>query len=147
MPLPERRMPTKLIEHARNLGPSPTLSDASAVRCRGESLSEPIYWLSRQWAVTEYGIEARDGTYHIANERLWENEAEYPWVQHMDKKDWVDIADFAEALRVAPRLLSPKGRHDAHSPHRPRRARHRMVSQMVDAHRVAVEPIHRNPCP
>lgn len=140
-------MPTKLIEHARNLGPSPTLSDASAVRCRGELLSEPIYWLSRQWAVTEYGIEARDGTYHIANERLWENEAEYPWVQHMDKKDWVDIADFAEALRVAPRLLSPKGRHDAHSPHRPRRARHRMVSQMVDAHRVAVEPIHRNPCP
>jgi len=28
----------------------------------------------------------------------------------MDKKDWVDIADFAEALRVARRLLSPKGK-------------------------------------
>lgn len=53
-------------------------------------------------------IRHRSSQWHVS--RLWENEAEYPWVQHMDKKDWVDIVDFAEALRVAPRLLSPKGK-------------------------------------
>lgn len=98
-------------------------------------------------AATEYGIEARDGTYHIANERLWENEAEYPWVQHMDKKDWVDIADSAAgSLRCAsPALAQGEGMMLTHPIALAALAT--AWSQMVDAHRVAVEPIHRNPCP
>lgn len=34
------------------------------VENQAENLDE-IWWQGRQWAVTAYGIEARDGTYHI----------------------------------------------------------------------------------
>ena len=39
-----------------------------AVANRGEPLSE-IWWQGRQWTVTSYGLEARDGRYHIEGHR------------------------------------------------------------------------------
>jgi hypothetical protein len=29
------------------------------------NLNQPVYWRGRQWAVTDYGIEALSGLYHI----------------------------------------------------------------------------------
>ena len=71
---------------------------APPVEVRGETLSEPVYWVGRQWAVTEFGLEARDGTYCIAKDRLWENEGRYNWYVHMCNKVWVNHGDFAQAL-------------------------------------------------
>lgn len=50
--------------------------------------------------LTRYGIEARDGCSFIARDRLWE-ENSHGWVMHLAGKVWVDLEDFAEALRVA----------------------------------------------
>ena len=50
-------------------------------------------------------VECRDGFYCIEISRIWEDEFNsqlYGWVEHMAcTKDWVDIADFVEALRLA----------------------------------------------
>lgn len=79
--------------------------DTTPVKIRGEPLHETL-WQGRQWAVTEYGIEARDGTYPIKAERLSETR-EYmgqqllDWPLHMAEKDWVDIHDFCTAFLVA----------------------------------------------
>jgi hypothetical protein len=70
-------------------------------RVRGEQLSEPIHYSGRQWAVTSYGVEARDGTYVIESSRLWEEDAEYGWIMHMAKKEWVDLEDFIVVLSLA----------------------------------------------
>jgi hypothetical protein len=64
-------------------------------------VSKPIFWTGRQWAVTGHGIEARDGTYTIAKNRVWEESDGYGWVDHMSEKEWVDMADFKEALEIA----------------------------------------------
>ncbi len=53
-----------------------------AVPCLGEPL-HPILWHGRQWAVTTFGIEARDGTYAISKDRL---DDPY-WPTHMAEKD------------------------------------------------------------
>ena len=75
------------------LGPVPH------VHVRGEALSEPIHWLGKQWAVTSFGLERRDGTYAIAKERLWENEGVHGWYAHMaTTKDGIDLPDFAQCL-------------------------------------------------
>jgi hypothetical protein len=66
----------------------------------GNRLSK-IYWQGRQWAATKYGVECRDGSYAIERTRLWEEEDQYGWILHMAEKDWVELEDFAEALRVA----------------------------------------------
>src|SRR5437016_12837703 len=56
--------------------------------------------LERQPA-TAYGVEARDGRYQIQRARLWKDDLTWSWVQHMAEKEWVDIDDFTEALRIA----------------------------------------------
>jgi hypothetical protein len=71
------------------------------VRVRGEAFSGPALWIGRQWAVTSYGVEARDGTYAIEKERLWEEMTTWPWEKHMVMKDWVDIEDFRHAMAWA----------------------------------------------
>jgi hypothetical protein len=43
--------------------------DKSPVAVRAEPLSE-VWWQGRQWAVTAYGIERRDGAYVIEARRL-----------------------------------------------------------------------------
>lgn len=70
------------------------------VRVRGEAL-HPILWQGEQWAVTEYGIECRNGTYAIAAHRLLEirwGTTQYDWPLHMREKPWVDMADFQRAF-------------------------------------------------
>jgi hypothetical protein len=64
-------------------------------------LSQPVIWQGRQWAVTSYGVECLTNSYHIAASRLWEDEKQYGWVRQMAPKIWVDLCDFAEALRIA----------------------------------------------
>ncbi len=79
----------------------PAYTSSTEVRVRGERLHRPIYWQGRQWAVTRFGVEARDGTYVIASHRVWEEEDGYGWVDAMAEKEWVDLPDFVEALRLA----------------------------------------------
>jgi hypothetical protein len=69
------------------------------------ALSEPIFWTGCQWAVTSYGLEARDGTYAIEKERL----LELDWESHMFEKEWVDFLDFAVALAMARMRFFPHG--------------------------------------
>ena len=63
--------------------------------------ARPITWTGTQWAVTAFGLEARDGTYAIEKSRLWEDEEMGGWFLHMSEKRWVDLRDFAHALAVA----------------------------------------------
>ncbi len=71
------------------------------VRVRGEALSRPVYWTGRQWAVTAYGIERRDGLYAIEKARLWEDHGVWGWEKHIAEKEWADVSDFLAALAVA----------------------------------------------
>jgi len=76
--------------------------DASEVKCRAESLDE-IWWQGRQWAVTTFGLEKRDGTYAIEANRLTKGleDDDSTWVQHMGGKSWIDLEDFTTALFIA----------------------------------------------
>ena len=83
----------------------PILAHANTVRCRSEPLDE-IWWQGRQWAVTRFGIECRDGTYVIAANRLYERNYHegtlaWCWLLHMAEKNWIDIHDFCTAFTVA----------------------------------------------
>lgn len=72
------------------------------VHCRGEGL-HPVLWQGEQWAVTEYGIECRDGTYAIDASRLLKKRIgtnQYDWPLHMAEKVWVDLDDFQRAFAV-----------------------------------------------
>ena len=84
----------------------PNLPD---VRCRGEALGSPIYWLGMQWAVTVDGIERRDGLYVIERDRIHETTNGYGWEDHIFAKGWADMADFRAALAFARRKW-PKAR-------------------------------------
>lgn len=90
-----------LNERARQTTEPPAYESTTEVRVTGEPLAEPVYWRGKQWAVTSYGIEARDGKYPIAGNRVWEETQGHGWIEHMSEKGWVDIHDFAEALRIA----------------------------------------------
>lgn len=92
-----------LAAYARLLDAPPQYECRNRVHVRGDRLSRPVLWRGRQWAVTKYGVECRDGTYCIDADRLDENEQTHPWVRHMAAKEWVDLPDFAEALRIARR--------------------------------------------
>jgi hypothetical protein len=89
------------------------------VHCRGEELGE-MWWQGRQWAVTEHGIECRDGSYCITKDRLAETLplSDVPeWPAHMAEKIWADIPDFCTAYLVALSLhgcrIEPKFLHRA----------------------------------
>jgi hypothetical protein len=83
--------------------PAYECDDSVQIHPMGEPLTKPIHWQGRQWAVTAYGIEKRDGTYVIEADRY--EDTLCGWVNHMAvTKDWVDLDDFAEALRIARRL-------------------------------------------
>lgn len=82
---------------------APILHDAGEVKSRAEPLHD-IWWQGRQWAVTSYGIEARDGRYVIEKARLTEGlkpPNPYSWVRHVGQKTWVDLTDFSTAFFVA----------------------------------------------
>ena len=90
-----------LNERALQTAEPPAYESKTEVRVTGEALAHPVHWTGKQWAVTAHGIEARDGRYSIAGQRAWEETLGHGWIEHMSEKDWVDLHDFAEALRIA----------------------------------------------
>ncbi len=92
-------MAQSLAAYAQQLDAPPQYEFGDRVRRHGRQ-AQPTYWHGRQWAVTEKGIERRDGTYSITADQCEGEEL----VQQMAAKDWVDLLDFAEALRVARRI-------------------------------------------
>jgi hypothetical protein len=95
----EWRDPAALPRRRRPCGP--VFFIAKEVPHRGEALHK-IYWQGRQWAVTAYGIERRDGTYAIEAQRLSESiDSKITWLWHMAQKDDVDLEDFRTAFLVA----------------------------------------------
>jgi hypothetical protein len=76
----------------------------NAVRCTGEPLNA-VWWQGKQWVVTSYVIEARNGNYCIEASRLGETrpgtESLPDWPMHMADKSWIDIHDFCTAFLVA----------------------------------------------
>jgi hypothetical protein len=58
----------------------------------------------KQWKVTRDGLEARDGTYFIAADRLHRLRMGtdlYSSPIHMAEKNWVDVPDFLDAYQAA----------------------------------------------
>jgi len=78
----------------------PIETHRTPVKLRGEKLST-LWWRGSQWAVTAFGIEALDGTYSIAANRLAENLRHHGWPAQITGKIWVDPADFCTAWLVA----------------------------------------------
>lgn len=79
----------------------PSASATNEVRVRGEDLHAACF-LGTQWAVTDYGIECRDGTYAIPERRLLERRGgKYEWPEHMLEKEWVDGDDFVKVFVAA----------------------------------------------
>jgi hypothetical protein len=74
--LPDRNERKALVEAARRLDDPPRYETSNHVVCRGEELSQPIYWQGRQWAVTTFGVECRDRAYWI-EASIWEDEDSY----------------------------------------------------------------------
>lgn len=96
----ERRTATALAKHsARRRLKLPVIHSDNEVALRGERLAK-LLWQGRQWAVTAYGLECRDGTYAIRKTRLWEGDT-HTWEIHMAEKNWVDIEDFSTAINWA----------------------------------------------
>src|SRR3954452_11966917 len=55
--------------------PLPVIISTNPVAIRGKPLRRPLLWQGRRWAVTAYGVEARDGTYFIDKARLYETQS------------------------------------------------------------------------
>jgi len=95
-----RDLAKRLTIEARDLDRPYGPQASNHIKNRGEPLSKVI-WRGRQWAATKYGVECRDGCYAIERKRLWEEDDTHSWIMHMAEKEWIDLEDFAEALRVA----------------------------------------------
>lgn len=92
--------PTLTLGCTQRSPPWPSFGDP--VRVRGQEL-HPVLWHGEQWAVTEYGIECRDGTYAIAADRLLKKRIgtnQYDWPLHLREKVWVDMSDFQKSFAV-----------------------------------------------
>jgi hypothetical protein len=104
--IPPRARAPELVAHVAELAVAGRRCDAppkylsgNYVRQVGQRL-HAIKWQGRQWSVTSFGIEKRDGCYAIPFDRL---EA-LNWISHLAGKIWIDLPDFAEALRIARRI-------------------------------------------
>ena len=87
----------------------PIVVDRTPVKVCGDPLTQ-IWWQGKQWAVTKFGIECRDGTYPIEAKDLTydlDNDTNHGWIEQMRSKGWVDMNDFSTAYFVA---LSMHGR-------------------------------------
>lgn len=63
----------------------------------------PVLARFGQWAVTLYGVECLSEPYWIE----WDRVNDPDWLDHMRRKRWVVMADFAAALDEAKRRLAP----------------------------------------
>jgi hypothetical protein len=101
-----RRVVPGTLQRLYDAGPPPTwgdkpiLMDRAEVTVRGDPLSD-LWWQGRQWAVTSFGLECRDGTYYIDAHRLAEDIDTHGWPAHVSEKNWVDVEDFLTAWLVA----------------------------------------------
>lgn len=92
---------TKLLPTAADVARCiPIKSSRTEVAVRGQAL-DAVLWAGEQWAVTTFGIEARDGTYAIDAGRLREDEPGYSWQRHMSEKTWVNHREFQVAFAIA----------------------------------------------
>jgi len=90
----------------------------NVVRVRGEPL-HPILWQGKQWAVTDYGLECRDGTYHVAANAFWyscnltgeitADQVFVSWWKHLSGKNWCDKDDVDNALQAMLVLFNRNG--------------------------------------
>jgi hypothetical protein len=103
-------MKTKFESIIEKLDVACPIEERPDIAVGGEALTKPIIWHRKQWAVTEHGLEARDGTYPISADQLWKDEKLGGWVQHMTLKNSTDSEDFIICLAVA-RLV-----HKEHAP-------------------------------
>lgn len=96
-PVARDRRGVSRVEHSRD-----------EVRVRAEPLDE-IWWQGREWAVTSYGIEKRDGTYYIPKADFSLHGDKWSWPEHLAAKGWPDIEDFTTAWLVAMTLHGKDG--------------------------------------
>tara|TARA_B110000503_G_C6980544_1_gene343028 strand:- start:239 stop:547 length:309 start_codon:yes stop_codon:yes gene_type:complete len=54
----------------------------------------PVIMRFGDWVITDYGIECLSVPYRFTKNRVHEKD----WIQHMEKKSWVNIIDFTAAL-------------------------------------------------
>jgi hypothetical protein len=93
-----------------------------SVKCLGESLSD-ILWQGSQWAVTTYGLECRDGRYHVEVSQFFnsgdsrglhikdlKDRSCFCWKLHMFEKNWVNQCDFTNALDAMCLLFNVNGK-------------------------------------
>lgn len=94
----------------------------SEVKCFGKPL-DFVLWQGKQWAVTMYGLECRDGRYFVQAAEFYENVdplrfpktknvrqlAYLSWFYHLKEKNWVDELDIDHALQAMCLLFNPKG--------------------------------------
>ena len=86
------------------------------VKLRGEPLGK-ILWQGTQWAVTDYGLECRDGRYQVRSDKLMNGQKNHRqafnhWYQHIAGKSWVDSQDLDFALQAFMLLHTIKGRRN-----------------------------------
>jgi hypothetical protein len=80
----------------------------------GEAL-HPVLWMGKQWAITTYGLECKNGQYHIkAGRQFWDKglkpiEVYDRWHQHLTQKTWVDKEDIEDALHIMFILFDENG--------------------------------------
>ena len=93
----------------------------NSVKCLGESLSD-ILWQGEQWAVTTYGLECRDGRYHVEANQFFnsgdsrgshikdlKDRSRFCWQLHMFEKNWVNQCDLTNALDAMCLLFNING--------------------------------------
>jgi hypothetical protein len=98
------------------------------VKLRGEPL-DLILWQGEQWAVTEYGLEKRDGTYHVQAKDMWgfampldkgatvtKQCVFVHWFQHLSHKKWCDEDDVDYALQAFVLLFDKNGQRTKTKP-------------------------------
>ena len=83
------------------------------VKLRGEPLGL-VLWQGTQWAVTDYGLECRDGLYHVAAKDLMKRHeskraAFNHWYSHIAGKSWCEKEDLDFALQAFMLLYTSKG--------------------------------------
>ena len=72
-------------------------------KIRGEKLSKILY-RNNQWDVTTFGIECLDETYAIKKDAIKTTHPNYSWRQHMSGKEWVEMDEFVDALKMAMKI-------------------------------------------
>ena len=94
----------------------------SEVHNKGEAL-DFVLWQGKQWSVTMYGLECRDGTYFVPAKDLWELAPKLlsektktrqcvfvSWFQHLSRKSWCDEDDIDHALQAFLLLFDENGK-------------------------------------